>query len=74
MRCRKGVMVLVDVIDIKARCRSCSNLVFDDGVLFCSKMTSDKSKEQMRDITKHVKDPLFAARCNKYISKEESSE
>ena len=29
-------------------------------------MSSDANKSKHRDITKHVSDKLFAARCNKY--------
>lgn len=30
------------------------------------KMSSDSDKTKPRDITKHISDKLFAARCNKY--------
>lgn len=51
---------------VKAKCANCTNMVVKGGAIICKAMSSDKDKGKMRDITKHVKDSLFAARCNKF--------
>lgn len=66
--CRGKEMSVIKIV-VKAKCAHCTNMVLKGGAVYCKKMTSDKDKGKMRDITKHVKDALFAARCNKFIAK-----